>query len=145
MTKRTNKRADSGLFRLPPPTAIFEFDPPFKGAWVRCRLNISLRQFLGADGEGTTEEATERETGIRFFVEHVILDWNLADADGNKLPLTYEAFVDIVPAALGNGVMNKWREAVALVPGPLKLPSVDGSPSPEESIETASPSPSQLS
>jgi len=109
-------------FRIPVKTALIKFEgTDYDGAEIKVRLSVSFARFIELRESAQSED---QEGMARLFGEHILMEWNLEDANGE--PITADADgMFVIPMELTNLVMQHWVEAVIAVPGPLSETSGD--------------------
>lgn len=124
-------------FRIPKRTAliVFEEGHDYHGAEVRCSLDVPMRTlFAFRSMRGESAETISAEAiaeSYKMFAEQILVDWNVEDDDGNPVPCTIDAFLDM-PMPFLTAVTAKWSEAVTGVPKASGEPSPNGSMSEAE-------------
>lgn len=113
-------------YRVERKVYVLEFDDEkYAGMIIKVhgftvREGIDIEAMLGADKEGK-----ERlEQWLRTFAERIV-DWNLEDENGEKLPISYDTLQDmdfdfVLP------MFHGWRRAVMDVSVPLEQESSNG-------------------
>lgn len=110
-------------FRVPVRGATITFDgTDYDGAVVDCVLDIPLEVYFEIVA---LSEKGETETVSRIWAEHALKSWNLEDSEGNPLPATVEGLFKL-PPAIFTVMLQKWTEAVAQAPAPLRKGSLNG-------------------
>ena len=93
----------------------------YAGAEIQVLLSVSFARFIelreAAQGE-------DQEGMARLFGEHILMEWNLEDTDGESIPADGDGMLAI-PLALTNLIVQHWVEEVAGVSAPLVEPSGD--------------------
>lgn len=115
----------------------------YAGAEIICRLDAPIEAFLALTQAKTDGLDPEVLTGLeQSFVEHVLVDWNCLEEDGEKTPLTYEGFHSL-PVPMRLGIIQHWATKVTDIPLPLGKPSSNGNGLPVGEIPMATLSGSQ--
>lgn len=98
---------------------VFFSDGEYAGLEVELRVNVDMDFYFEALAWEQMTGADEIRTYARGWAEKVLVDWNLVDAAGEKIPATPEGFTsNFEPYAIGL-VIGKWLEQVGRVAGPL--------------------------
>jgi hypothetical protein len=120
-------------------------DPELAGLEVKAR-RLTVRELLELSKMRTVDpdnvDAMEHLLHTATVMSGVLLAWNLADDDGNPVPLSADTLADQDPDLL-TAIIGAVTAASVGVSPPLPQPSADGVPSPELSLpmEISSPSP----
>ena len=94
--KSAIKKETGGGFRIPEELVRFTLTGSYKGAWVRCRLNVSMRYY----GElRRAAEAEDQEAMATLFGDQALAEWNLEDPNGDPLPANGEGMM-LIPLQL---------------------------------------------
>ena len=115
-------------------TLVFE-GSEFAGAEVQVRLSVPMRVFIEARQAG---ESHDWEGFLAYFVDKVIVGWNLQHDDGTPIPLSAEG-MQAVPFDFLMRLVTEWAGQVGQVPAPLVSASSNGKQSVEASLPMASP------
>jgi hypothetical protein len=100
-------------------TYLIEFDEGHALHGVEIRMKWASIE--------TTEaiNALSYREGLPYLIEHVI-EWNLNDEKGERLPITLEAAKRNMEPAVNKALIGAWLEAAYGVSAPLAGPSDDG-------------------
>ena len=103
------KKETTGGFRIPEELVRFTLRGAYEGAWVSCRLNVSMRYF----GElRKAAEAEDQEAMAMLFGDNVLSEWNLEDPAGEPLPANGEGMMGI-PLQMAMQIVSAWVEEVS--------------------------------
>ena len=119
--KSAIKKETGGGFRIPEELVRFTLTGSYEGAWVRCRLNVSMRYY----GElRRAAEAEDQEAMATLFGDQALAEWNLEDPNGDPLPANGEGMMGI-PLQMAMQIVAEWVEQVSGVTENLAAPSGD--------------------
>lgn len=117
-TKRNGAKPEKPPLRMPKRTAVIYFNGDYTGFKATVWVNAPLE--LWEDLRSKVVEATpegQQAAGLEVL-NHIVLDWNFVDYDGNPIPLPAEGGLKKVPVdlvkLLDTGIGEKLQEASAL-------------------------------
>jgi hypothetical protein len=112
---------------------VLTFDPPYDGLEIRCSATVPVRRVFeltrAAAEVPDDDDGSGFERVMQLWVNIVQPRWN-AELDGQPVPCTAQAIVDLLPAELAFRLVPAWRDAVTGVSAPLPETSPDGGPVP---------------
>ncbi len=124
-------------YKLPPRNARLILDD-FDGAEVVIKHYLPLADVLRLEAE-MQAAGQSNEAAMRFFGEHILLEWNLEDAEGEPIPRGPDCLLQL-PAPLSNAILKGWRDSIWQPSRPLAAESDDGLQLAEASTPTATAS-----
>ncbi len=98
-----------------------------RGASLGRMLDLTNLATLGQDiksGGFSSQDLDSIKEIFSLFIEKVDR-WNLEDEDGNPVPVSYEAFMDLDPGDAMQAI-TAWQSAILEVPAPLEQKSSGG-------------------
>lgn len=122
-------------FKLPQRTVTIGFDEghDFHGLEVVLSRNAPMSLLFLARKSGAQMSDGEFFDLAEGFSEHILLSWNLEDADGTPIPATFESVKEQPPELLV-ALLDKWGDVVMSPAAPLGEPSSNGASSEELSV-----------
>ena len=115
------KKETTGGFRIPEELVRFKLTGSYEGAWVVCRLNVSMKYYAQLRAAADAEDQAAMAT---LFGDHALAEWNLEDPTGEPLPANGEGMMGI-PLQMAMQSVAEWVEQVSGVSDPLGQPSGD--------------------
>jgi len=113
-------------FTVPDRTTVLSFQgTDWEGAEVVMRLNISIATYLTI--KGMTGDDADPIALAQTFGDTMLKEWNLVNDDGKPVPATGAGLTSLPDMTFVLRIVTLGLEAMAAVPAPLVMPSVDGS------------------
>ena len=135
MAASKNGKSEGGFMPPPLATVLLEFaTKDYEGAEVRCSLDVSFDTWLRYQKPADTTEAFQQR--LEHFGEHILIDWNVLDADGKARPANGEG-MEALPMAFSRSIIGAWLRGIGWVDAPLDKASNNGGKRAKQKRETA--------